>query len=85
MKEKISLDLITDVGLTNLPLYMGCEEGGMEAHYRPPIMEDSGEIETWDAPIGEIKDGLSAACVEALKIDPEWNWKNQRFLNVKKR
>lgn len=85
MKEKISLDLITDVGLTNLPLYMGCEEGGMEASYRHPFLEDSGEIETWDIPIDVIRDGLSAACVEALRIDTKYWWKNEGFIDVTKK
>ena len=64
---------------------MGCEEGGMEARYRYPTREDSGEVETWDTPIDEIKDGLSTACVEALKIDTKWDWKNIGFVNAKKR
>ena len=85
MKEKISLDIITDVGLTNLPAYMGCEEGGMEASYRHPTREDSGDIETFDAPIDVIRDGLSAACVEALKVDTEYWWKNEGFIDFKKR
>ena len=84
MKEKMSLDLITGVGFTNLPFYMGCEEGGMEASYRYPTREDSGEIETWDAPIDEIRDGLSAACVEALRVDTTWDWKKEGFIDVRR-
>ena len=85
MKEKTNPDLIVDIGATDLPAYMGCEEGGMEAGYQHPIREDSGDIETWDAPINEIKDGLSAACVESLKIDTRWNWRNERFIDVRKK
>ena len=85
MKEKRNPDLITDVGLTDLPFNMGCEEGGIEAPYRHPVREDSGEMETFDAPIDDIKDGLSAACVEALKIDTKWNWRKERFMDSKMR
>ena len=81
----MSLDLITGVGLTNLPLYMGCDEGGMEACYRYPTIEDSGEIETFDTPINVIRDGLSEACVEALKVDIKWDWNNIGFINGKKK
>lgn len=81
MKEKINHDLIVDIGVTDLPAYMCCEEGGIEASYQHPIREDSGDIETWNAPIGEIKDGLSTACVESLKIDPVWNWRKRLNLS----
>ena len=85
MKKEITPDLITDIGDTNLPFYMGCDEDGIEAGYKAPIREDSGEVETFDAPLNEIKDGLSSACVEALKIDTCFDWNKEGFIDVRRK
>ena len=85
MKEETNPDLITDIGDTDLPSYMGCDEGGIEACYKAPIREDSGETGTFNDCVNEIKDGLSSACVEALKIDAEWDWKKEGFIDARRK
>lgn len=85
MKKEITPDLITNIGDTDLPAYMGCDEDGVEACHKTPFREDSGEVETWDAPIDEIKDGLSSACVEALKINTDWDWNKKGFIDARKK
>lgn len=78
-------DFITNIGHTDLPFYMGCDEDGVEACYKAPIREDSGETGTFNDCVNEIKDGLSSACVEALKVDTPWDWKKEGFVDVRKK
>lgn len=78
-------DLITDIGDTDLPFYMGCDEDGVEACYKAPFREDSGETGTFNECVNEIKDGLSSACVEALRVDTCLDWNKEGFVNVRKK
>lgn len=76
------IDLITNLGQV---APTSNEEEGMEASYKRPFVEDSGDMETFDAPIDVIRDGLSEACVEALKVNTTGDWKKEGFVDVRKK